>query len=155
MFNFYLPQYNPANLTGVCGGAISSIPLSGYLGELFEHVEAPPSGASAYYQYRKVYLKNENSTSSTETRVWLDAVQHPEQIGIALETTSNQTIATPETAPTGVSVWYAPTNYAEGLDLGTITASSASGLWIREKLANIQQSDPYATFRLYIGGIIL
>lgn len=155
MFKFYLPQNNPANLTGTVGGAISTVPLSGYLDELLLHVDAPPGdSASVFYQYRKVYITNEFSTESTDTHVWLDAVQHPEQITLALEGSANQSISNAITEPLSVTSWSSPSNYAEGLDLGDLSAGASAGIWIRELLTDISQSDPYATFRLVVGGLI-
>lgn len=154
MYNFYKPQYNPQNLTGVVGGAITSVAFSGYLNELFYHVAAPPSGASGFFQYRKLYIKNEFLTSSTETRVWIDAIDHSEQVYISLSSGINDTISTPSIEPSGIIEWLTPTDYAEGLELGTLNINSYTGIWLKQTLSGIQEEDPFATFRLYVGGIV-
>jgi hypothetical protein len=154
MFVFYESSQNPTGLTGTVGGTATTTPLSGYLGEVFTHVTAPPSGTQTGFQYRKVFVKNEYSADSTLTRVWLDAVEHPDQITLDLEATAGDTSLTPTGEPASVTGWSAPGNYAEGISLGTLSANTSTGLWIRQALSNITHRDPYATFRLYVGGII-
>lgn len=154
MYTFYHPQSSPQNLTGQVGGAISSVIFSGYLNELFFHVAAPPSGIDPVYQYRKLFIKNEFLASSTETRIWIDAIDHSDQISIGFTSGSNNlTITNPSTEPTGVT-WSEPTTYADGILIGTLTVSSSTGLWLRQTLSNIVEEDPFATFRLYVGGIV-
>jgi hypothetical protein len=155
MFKFYLPQFNPDNLTGQVGGVTSAVPVSGYLGELFVHVSAPPSGTQVgATQYRKVFLKNEFTAQSTITRIWLDAVEHLGQISVALEDSVGDTSTDPVTEPTNVTGWVSPTNYSEGLEIGTLAANNSTGLWIRQTLSGISIADPYATVRLYGGGLV-
>lgn len=155
MFKVYHATYNPHNLTGQVGGAITTTPYSGYLDELFYNVSAPPSGTDSVYQYRKLYIKNEFLVASNSTRVWVDAVDHPEQITIALATGSHNIVATnPITEPTGISDWVESTNYTDGIELGTLSVNSYTGVWVRQKLENIVEEDPFATFRLYVGGIV-
>lgn len=155
MYNFYHPQSNPRNLTGQVGGAISSTLFSGYLNELFYHIAAPPSGLDPTYQYRKLFVKNEFLASSTDTRVWIDAIDHVDQISISFITGSNNaTIATPSTEPAGVVEWVSPTTYADGLEIGTLNINASTGIWLRETLSNIVEEDPFASFRLYVGGIV-
>lgn len=155
MFVFYKSQYNPEGLSGTVGGQISTTPLSGYIGEVLANVEAPPEETSvSSNQYRKIFVKNEYATSSEHTRLWLDAVEHPAQIYLAVDATTGGTISSPLTAPSGVSVWSAPSNYAEGIDLGTISRNGYKAIWIKQMLSGITEPDPYATFRLYVGGIV-
>lgn len=151
-FTAYLPEYNPSNLTGTVGGTISSTQFSGYVNELFYHVSTPPSGAeSGFFQYRKLYIKNVSAFNYIGCRVWVDSVEHPEQIKIqlasGLDTTTN-----PITAPTLSGTWESPSNYAEGISLGTLNINNSTGIWIRQELSGISEEDPYATFRLSCGG---
>lgn len=153
-FKVYHSQYNSSSLTGQVGGGISSSLLSGYLSELFYHVEAPPSGTTdVFYQYRKVFIKNTYSTTSDQTKVWLDALEHPEQISIALSASMSDSSTTPTGQPAGVTGWLNPTTYATGLSIGSLTPNAYTGIWIREALSGISTADPYSSFRLVVGGI--
>jgi hypothetical protein len=155
MYKLYKSQYNPDNLTGQVGGNIGSATLSGYLGELFYTVSAPPSGVgTGVYQYRKVFIKNDYSTLSTFTRIWIDSAEHLEQITIAPSVSLSDTTSSPTISPVGVSGWISPTSFSQGLILGNIFPNGYTGFWIRQELSNIQSPDPYATFRLYAGGIV-
>lgn len=155
MFKIYHSEYNPQNLTGQVGGSISNYELSGYVGELFETVSAPPSGlAEVVYQYRKVFIKNTYNRSSTNTRVWIGSVEHEEQIAICNSSGLADYTSTATGQPVGVTGWNAPYTYADGINLGTIPVNSYTGLWIRQALSGIDTPDSYATFRLYVGGIV-
>lgn len=155
MFKFFKSLHNPSNLTGSVGGEISTVELSGYLGELFAYVASPPEETTgAYYQYRKIFVKNEHEFSSTNTRLWLDAEQHPGQISISIQTGGSATMANATTEPSGISSWTNPTNYSEGIEIGTISPNAHTGIWLRQTLSNITEPDPYASLRLYIGGIV-
>lgn len=154
MYGFYKPADNPAGLSGTVGGARSAYRLSGYLGELFAPVTAPPEGVSGAFQYRKLYVRNEFSTTSTYTRVWIDQADHEDQISLAIENVYQSSSTSPLTAPTGLSVWHSPTNYVNGLEIGTLTANAATGIWLRQELSGVLEEDPFATFRVCVGGII-
>lgn len=155
MFQIYESQYNPQNLTGQVGGDIGSDILSGYLGELFYHIETPPSGIDTVtYQYRKVFIRNGYSLKSTYTRVWIDSLEHTDQISLANSSTLTDTSSSATGAPLMVSGWTLPTNYAEGLALGTLNPNAYTGFWIRQGLSGVTSPDPYATFRLYVGGVV-
>lgn len=155
MFNIYLSEYNPNNLTGQVGGDISSSTLSGYVTELFPHVSSPPSGTSeSHVQYRKVFVKNEYDYASDETRIWIEGAEHPDQVSVAIATGVSEVLASGTVAPTGNGAWRTPTNYANGISIGTLPASSYSGIWIRQTLSGIASADPYVSFRLYIGGVL-
>ncbi|MCB1713367.1 MAG: hypothetical protein KDH96_13145 [Candidatus Riesia sp.] len=155
MFKVYKPEYNPQDLSGQVGGTITSNLFSGYLNELFYHVSVPPSGVDEVaYQYRKLFIKNEHTTSSTNTRIWLDSLEHPSQISICRSSGLSDYTSSATGEPSGVTGWVSPTNYAEGLSLGTMTSSAYSGVWIRQALSGIEEPDPYSSFRIYIGGII-
>ncbi len=155
MFEVYKSQYNPTNLTGQVGGGIGTEMLSGYLGELFYHIATPPSGIDEIvYQYRKVFVKNTYAVQSTYTRVWIDSLEHTDQISVANSYTLNDTASTPTGQPTNVTGWSLPTDYAEGLPLGTLNPNTSTGFWIRQALSGIASPDPYATFRLYVGGVV-
>jgi hypothetical protein len=154
-YKLYKSEYNPSNLTGQVGGYISSQELSGYVNELFQSVTSPPSGIdTTAYQYRKVFIKNEYTSTSTNTRVWIDAVEHPEQISLARSTGLGDTHTSSTGESIGISGWSSPSNYAEGVSIGTLTSNASTGLWIRQALSGISSPDPYATFRIYVGGII-
>ncbi len=153
MLVFYKSEYNPTGLTEQVGGNIGTTPLSGYLGELFTYISSPPSGTDSANQYRKVFVKNTYTTSLEYVRIWLDAVEHPEQISIANSNTYNDTSSGASFAPLSVSGWTSPTNFFSGLDLGTITPNTYTGFWIKQTLSGIDTPDPYATLRLYAGGV--
>tara|TARA_R110002074_G_scaffold402324_1_gene607046 strand:+ start:96379 stop:96852 length:474 start_codon:yes stop_codon:yes gene_type:complete len=154
-FQIYKPEYNPSDLTGQVGGNIGSEILSGYINELFQHISSPPSGLdTTSYQYRKVFIKNEHTSTSTNTRVWVDAIEHVDQISLA-ESTGVEDSSTSSTGePVGISGWRSSSNYAEGVSLGTLTSNAYSGVWIRQALSGVSTPDPYATFRIYVGGIV-
>lgn len=154
MFSFYKPTYNPNHLTGTVGGSISVEPLSGYLDELFAHVSSPPSGIEGVYQYRKLFVVNAYAGTSTYTRVWLDQLDHPEQIAISLEASAGDSIANATTAPSGITTWYTPTNYVDGVQIGTLTYAEGTGMWVRQYLTGVIEEDPFATCRIYVGGVI-
>lgn len=155
MFKFYKSEYNPPSLTGQVGGDISSEMLSGYIGELFYNVSVPPSGVNTtFYQYRKVFIKNEHAALSSNTRLWIDAIEHPSQISIALSLGLDDISSTATGQPVGVSGWVAPSNYAEGLSIGTLNSNAYTGVWVRQALSGISTPDPYASFRIYAGGIV-
>lgn len=155
MFVFYKSSLNPTNTTGEVGGNITSTALSGYLGELFPRVDAPPSEATgSYNQYRKIFVKNEYSTASDYTRIWLDAEQHRGQISLAFQSGESYSVANGTTEPTGITAWTNGRNYSEGLEVGTLAANSSTGVWIRQTLSSITEEDPFASVRIYIGGIL-
>lgn len=155
MFTVYLPENNPTGLVGTVGGDISSLILTGYVGELLSTIPAVPTGATTgVYQYRKIFVKNQYTTASTDTKVWLSDVEHPEQISIALGVGSDS-IDDATTSPTGISTWYSPYTWVDGLLIGTMNSNSYSGVWIREYLSGVSSSDPYATFSINFGGLVL
>lgn len=155
MFLIYKAQYNPSNLTGQVGGDISTYQLSGYIGELFYHITAPASGVDdVTYQYRKVFFKNSYNRTSTNTRVWVDAAEHLDQLSICASYSMTDTTTTPTGQPSGVTGWVTPLNYSQGIDLGTLATNAYTGIWIRQALSGITSPDPYATFRLYVGGLV-
>jgi hypothetical protein len=154
-FSFYLPESNPSTTGSQIGGAITSSPLSGYLGELFPRIEAPPVNSSlSFVQYRKIFVKNEYNFGSANTRLWLDAEQHRGQIAVAVQTGVSDTIANALAVPSGISDWASPTNYSNGLEIGTLGSNSYTGVWVRQTLTDISEPDPYASLRLYIGGLL-
>jgi len=154
-FEIYKPEYNPSNLTGQVGGNIGSEMLSGYVNELFQHVTSPPSGLDdTAHQYRKIFIKNGYTSTSTNTRVWVDAIEHVDQISLASSTGLTDTSDSSTGIPAGISGWTSPSNYAEGLSIGTLTANAYTGVWVRQALSGISTPDPYATFRIYVGGIV-
>ena len=154
-FDIYKPEYNPSNLTGQVGGNIGSEVLSGYVNELFQYVVSPPSGINTTaYQYRKIFIKNTYDGTSTNTRVWIDAIEHEEQISMSISASLADTSSSSTGQPIGVSSWRSPSNYAEGVSIGTLTPSAYTGVWLRQALSGVSNPDPYATFRIYVGGII-
>ena len=154
-FKIYKPEYNPRDLTGQVGGDIGSEILSGYINELFQHISSPPSGVdTTSYQYRKVFVKNTFTSTATNTRVWVDAVEHVDQISIAQSIALDDSSTSSTGEPAGISGWTSPSNYAEGKSLGTLTSNAYTGIWIRQALTDVSLPDPYATFRIYVGGIV-
>lgn len=157
MFNFYKTTYNPTGYTtGVVGGPITSVLVSGYIGELFPTREAPPEGyGNVYTQYRKIHVKNEYQSTSTNTTVWLSSVEHPDQIAIALEYTGNSTINSGVAAPQYIDTWYSPTTYAEGVLIGTLSPNASTGVWIKQTLTGTAKADNFASFSIKIGGVVI
>ena len=157
VFGLFHTSNNPTGLAGTVGGAITTTGYVGSLGELFVHVDAPPSGTvNPVFQYRKVHLKNISSSVVTGIYVWLDGVEHTGQIHLGIERATNQTISAPTgsaQAPAGVS-FSNPFNYSGGTFLGTLTGQESTGIWLRQTLSGIHSPDPYATFILSCGGII-
>ena len=153
MYKFYLPEYNSAYLTGQIGGDITATLYTGYIGELLATITNAPTGnVSGIYQYRKLFIKNEYSSTTTSTRVWIDSVEHSGQVSIALASGIDY-ISNSDEAPT-ISGWSTATNWSDGIEIGTMPSNSYTGIWIREYLSGISQSDPYATFRIGVGGLI-
>lgn len=155
-YKFFHSVDNPTGLTGSVGGAIDvTNPFSGYLDELFVHVAAPPSGINTgAFQYRQLYVRNDQAKTSTSTRIWLDSVEHSGQIHIGLASGTAQSSASPTGEPAGVPIWYHPIDYSTGLEIGSMATGAASGVWLRQSLSGIVINDPYATFRFHIGGIV-
>lgn len=155
MFEIYKSQYNPVDFTGQVGGNIGSEVLSGYVNELFQHVTSPPSGVNeTAYQYRKIFIKNTYITASTHTRVWIDAIEHPEQITMDNSSGLADTTYASTGEPVGVTGWNTTTNYDDALSIGTLNPNAYTGVWLRQSLSGIDIPDPYATFRIYVGGVI-
>lgn len=155
MFDIYKSEYNPSDFTGQVGGGIGTEVLSGYLNELFQHVTAPPSGLDdVAFQYRKIFIKNTHPTTSTNTRVWIDAIEHSEQITIDNASGLADTTYASTGEPIGVTGWKETSNYADALSIGTLSANASTGVWLRQTLSGIDNPDPYATFRIYVGGLV-
>lgn len=153
-FEFYHTTANPTGLAGTVGGGMTGSLVQGNLNELFSYVEAPPSGSSDIaFQYRKVHIKNAGLVSLTGVKLWLDAVEHTDQIHIGLENTSGQTVFAPTgSAPAGVT-FSQPANYTGGVDASTFIPGYSTGVWIRQGLSGIHEPDPYASARLNVGGL--
>lgn len=152
MLKFFISEYNPRHLTGQIGGGIAT-ELSGYLGEVFCNVQAPPvESTGTYYQYRKIFLKNEYNFTLSNVKIWLDAEQYPGQISLAGQTGTSYSISNATVEPTGISPWAHAVNYADGLEIGTFSSNYYTGIWLRQSLTNIQEPDPFVSLRLYAGG---
>jgi|TARA_R110000824_G_scaffold48294_1_gene136520 hypothetical protein len=151
-WEFYHTSNNPTGLTTTVGGTISTNFLAGNLNELFTYVDAPPSGTDlSTTQYRKIHIKNPSSTTLTGVRMWLDSIEHDDQIAIGIEVTGGQDAPNANTLPTSV-IFSQPTTYNTGVSLGTLAASFHTGIWLRQTLSGIHEPDPYASFRVNIGG---
>ena len=152
MFEFFHPQNNPGDLTGLVGGNITTQRLTGYLGEVFTHVESPPTGIDMTgTQYRLVYVRNTSTTPLVDCRVWLEDLEHPEQI--SLTTGASTLTANATTEPATIGTWESPTSYQQGFSIGNLGAGASQGIWLRQQLSSITEPDPYATFRLVVGGV--
>ena len=156
-FKFFHSVNNPTGLNATVGGAVDvAASFSGYVNELFAHIVAPLSGISTgSYQYRQLFIRNDNAKVSTNTRLWLDSVEHTGQISIALSQGPTQSISNATGDPPGaIPLWYHPIDYSTGLEIGTMATGDASGVWIRQILSGVVQEDPYATFRIHVGGVV-
>jgi len=86
----YGSLYMPRNDTDINGGGIDTAnEITGEIGEVFNDLESEEEGGPTYYQYRKVFFKNNSTTSNLENaKIWI--FSDPEnQITIALEPTKN------------------------------------------------------------------
>ena len=83
--------------------------------------------------------------------MWLDSIEHDDQIAIGIEVTGGQDAPNANTLPTSV-IFSQPTTYNTGVSLGTLAASFHTGIWLRQTLSGIHEPDPYASFRVNIGG---
>ena len=158
-WEFYHTTSNPTGMVGLVGGDITGSLIQGNLNELFAHVDAPQSGIStADVQYRKLHVKNTSSSTLSGVRIWLDSLEHSDQITMGLQSvsfTGNSTlIASPTTAPDSV-VFSQPINYTGGLDAGVFAPAYTTGLWIKQSLQGIHEPDLYSSFRVNVGGIEL
>ena len=151
-WEFFHTTNNPTGLTDTIGGAISTSALAGNLNELFTYVDAPPSGTDlSAIQYRKFHIKNASTTTLTGVKVWVDAIEHSDQIAIGIESGNAESIANASTAPTSVE-FFQPQAYTTGLLLDGLVTSYHTGVWIRQILSGNHEPDPYASFRVNIGG---
>lgn len=152
-WEFYHTASNPTGLTSTIGGTISTSLVQGTLGELFSYVNAPPSGTDlSQNQYRKIHIKNSSAVTLTGVRLWLDAIEHTDQVHMGLEVTGGQDTTNATTAPGSVS-FSQPVTYNTGIFLGTFVAGYHTGVWLRQTLSGIHEPDPYATFRVNVGGV--
>ena len=154
-FRFFTSEYNPTGLSGLVGGGISSLELSGYLGELFSFAEAYPIDVNIpVYQYRKLFVVNNYGQECSDVRVWIDSEHVTGQIELCLEYTVGTTGGI-SSEPVGLAgSWSAPKNYAQGLAVGSLLNGESKGVWLRQTLVGISSSNPYASLRLYAGGVL-
>ena len=153
-FRFYKSEFNPTGLTGLVGGDVTVDELSGYLGELFAYQYAYPADTTgAVVQYRKLFVKNTYGTTATDTRLWFDAEHVSGQMSVALETGEINTglVTYP---PPGLSGWAYPQDYTGGFRLGDLTSNEYVPIWLRQTLVNIETTNPYASLRIYVGGVV-
>lgn len=154
-WGLYNTTYNPTGLVGTVGGAADTGSLVvGTVRELFSHVYSAPSGVGdPHYQYRKVHVQNLSNESYENVRIWLDAVEHEDQISVGFEKSWNSTVSSPTTEPSEVD-WSSAGSYVSGQEAsGVFSPGAVTGVWIRQKLENIQESDPYSSFRIVVGGL--
>ncbi|RMH13285.1 MAG: hypothetical protein D6698_14205 [Gammaproteobacteria bacterium] len=150
--NFYHTANNPRDLSSTVGGAISSTGYTGYLSELFVYVDSPPSGSqSALNQYRKLHIKNDDNVTYTGVKVWLYGIEHPDQVSIGLEASASQTISSATGSPPTSVTFSAPTDYINGLDVGSLAPGQSTGIWLKVTLSGITDPDKYATFSVTVG----
>ena len=153
-YKFFKSEYTPTGLTEKVGGNITSVELSGYLGELFPHQYAYPiESTGAVIQYRKLFIKNTYTSSSTETKIWLDAQHVSNQIAVAVQVNQSGT-GNYQNPPSGLNGWYYPTTYGNGVSLGTLAPNASTGIWLRQTLSGVETSNPYTSLRLYVGGVV-
>jgi len=125
----------PQNDDDVNGGGINTgDEIIGVLGEVFTDAYSKDTGEGNYTQYRKVFFKNTNVSSSlTEAKIWVSS--DPEsQIAIAVESSKNgsDTSTNRLTAPGGYSfVDAADEEDAIAVPTGELAAGEAIGVWVR------------------------
>lgn len=126
----------PRNDVDINGGGIDTgNEITGEIGEVFNDLESEEEGGPTYYQYRKVFFKNNSTTSNLENaKIWI--YSDPEnQITIALEPVKNGNDQSQNriTAPSGYT-FYEAQDEANALTLpgnGHLENGEAIGVWLK------------------------
>ena len=90
-------------------------------------------------EYRCVYLRNVGTVDATSTVIWLSGNTADTDTDIALTlgtsgigaSTTEQTVANENTAPTGVAAFTSPATEGTGIAVGTIPAGQHKAIWLR------------------------
>lgn len=131
------------------GKYMSTTALSGTpANNLFDDVSGAENAASDV-EYRCIFVHNTHATLTlTSAKMWIDESSYSggttiaiasDNIGVVAEDTAGaqaEEEADESTAPTAVSAFVSPTNYAGGLALGDIGPGQCRGVWVRRTAAN-------------------
>lgn len=138
--------------TGVTtnGGAVNlSDPITGGMYEIFGPAVSNFAGGAAHSVYRKIFIRNEDSNTIQDARVFLDNAKYPGQVTIAMEKSASDTSSDPSTAPSGYTGAFveadgqtgAIAKIVGGADLGT---NASMGLWLHLEIpAGLAEADPF------------
>jgi len=155
-FKFYFPQYNPAELTGAVGGAISSKELASSINELFVPIDVSSGGyASEFYQYRKMWIKQVSHTSYSYLSMQTANVEYNSRFAIA---TGNHSVGTGTatnalTAPSEVGTWTSNLGAQVNLLTGaTSEYNSKYCIWIRQKIVSGDTPDTINSLNIRLIG---
>jgi len=126
----------PQNDIDINGGSIDiSNEITGEIGEVFNDLESEEEGGATYYQYRKVFFKNNSATSNLENaKIWI--YSDPEsQVTMALEPVKNgnDQSANRITAPAAYT-FYEAQDEANALTLpgnGHLENGETIGVWLK------------------------
>lgn len=135
------------------GGVMSNdqVPTA-ILQKLFDDVSSSEA-SSGDTEYRCYYIYNDNDTDSCNTvRVYIleetpsadtviDIGLDPAGVGNGVTTGVATTIANESTAPSGVTFSH-PTDFAGGLDVGTLGPGQAQAIWVRRTVSASASSSP-------------
>lgn len=150
-FRFYKPVYNPTGMSGMVGGAISTTELLPRLDYLFAPREC--SDSIDVVQYRKLWIKQVYDATMTGLTIQLVNLDYPEQIYFNTTTGTNDTTASPGTAPDGVSF---TGSYLVDIALtGTTVSGSTIPIWIQQTISADSGDDDFVAFQIRILGTIV
>lgn len=119
--------------SSVLGGAISSTALTETIDAVFPSVSSADAIAGITH-YACIYLKNTGANTTT-TGVYFPSIVTATNVyvakGIAGKNTSEQTIASNVTAPTGAFVFTKPNFVYSPLNLVALSTNDYIGLWLK------------------------
>lgn len=150
-FKFYKPLYNPTGMSGTVGGAITSTELLPRKDTLFAPRDI--SDSVAVTQYRKLFIKQVYDATLTGLVIELVNVEYPDQISFNITTGTNDTIASPSTAPSDIT-FSGNSTVAVGVSGATVLDSTIP-VWIKQEIAAGSSDDDFVAFQLRIYGTII
>lgn len=144
------------------GDQVSTTAIATGANAWFDDVSAAESSAGDV-EYRCGFVLNNHATITAFNVVVFISAEVASGAVIALAsdniaasakgagTTQAATIATEDTAPTGVGTFSSPTTQATGIALGTLTPGQVRGFWIRRTVAAATASIDNDGFTLGVG----
>lgn len=147
----------PDNDDDVNGGAIDTAnEITGVLGEVFTDAYSDEAGGDTFYQYRKVFFRNESATSDLgSAKIWI-AADPQSHLQIELEATKggNDTSTDRTTAPGGYT-FYDATSEETALTVpgDTLGNSENIGVWLKLEIPAAQSPLNNVLLQLTIKGL--